>query len=128
MSVIRIRTRGSFKNTDRFLKKMDSGEHYDAIANVARRGVDALSSATPMDTGLTSDSWSFEIRKGRGTIEIAWTNSSTIRTGTPVVILLQYGHGTGTGGYVQGRDFINPAIRPVFDEIANAVWKEVTSS
>lgn len=128
MAVVTVKMRGSFKNTDRFLKRMRNQDQYKGLESLARRGVDALSSSTPMDTGLSADSWGYEVFVGRREVQIQWTNSSITKTGTPVVILLQYGHGTGTGGYVQGIDFINPALRPVFDEIANAVWKVVTSS
>jgi hypothetical protein len=88
-------------------------------------GVSALSSATPKETGLAATSWGFTVSKSGGIYELAWTNSD-VENGFPVVIMLQMGHGTGTGGYVQGRDFINPAIKPVFDKIADIVWKAVT--
>ncbi len=88
-------------------------------------GVDALSAATPVDTGLTASSWGYEIHSSGATSSIVWTNSN-VNDGIPIAILIQYGHGTRSGAYVQGRDFINPAMRSVFDNIANAVWKEVT--
>ena len=88
-------------------------------------GVDALASATPVESGLTAASWYFEVESGGGRHRITWKNSN-VNGGVHIAIILQYGHGTGTGGYVQGRDYINPAIRPVFDKIEAEVWKEVT--
>lgn len=88
-------------------------------------GVDALNSATPKDTGLTASSWYYEIEKTSTGVTIAFYNSN-IQNGIPIAIILQYGHGTGTGGWVQGRDYINPAIQPIFDEIAEKAWREVT--
>ena len=90
-------------------------------------GTQALSAATPVDTGAAASSWSHTVKRSGKTYSIEWTNSD-MAGGTPTVILLQYGHGTGTGGYVQGRDFINPAMRPIFDSIAENVWKVVTSA
>lgn len=106
---------------------MNKNDLYDALDFYGRKGMSALSSSTPVDTGLTASSWSYTIDKGSKRSSIYWTNTNII-TGTPVVIWLQYGHGTGTGGYVQGRDFINPAIQPIFDEIADAVWREVVNA
>ena len=127
MGFITFTHRGNFKNTGRFLSRMSKGDIYNALDAYAQIGVEALASATPVDTGLTASSWGYEIEQSRGSHSIIWTNTHNI-TGTPVVIWLQFGHGTGTGGYVQGRDFINPAIQPVFDQIAEKVWQEVTSA
>ena len=91
-----------------------------------RKGVRALSKATPVDTGKTAGAWDFKVERTATSATITWTNSNDA-AGEPVVLLLQYGHGTGTGGYVSGRDFINPAIQPIMDEIANEVWKKVTN-
>lgn len=113
--------------TEKFLKKLQEDEIFRTLDGLARSGVDALSSATPMDSGLTASSWGYEIQVERNSVTISWTNSNLVG-GTPIAILLQYGHGTGTGGYVQGMDYINPAIKPIFDKIANQVWKAVTSS
>ena len=96
------------------------------LNHYAQMGVDALKSATPVDTGKTADSWYYEIHKSISGITIRWCNSN-INEGVPIAVILQYGHGTGTGGYVEGTDYINPAIKPIFDEIADAVWKEVTN-
>lgn len=118
---------GSFKKTDNFLQRMLKGDMFSSLEQFAREGVDALSSATPVDSGLTAGSWNYEIRKSRGFYQIIWTNSNVV-DGRPIAILLQYGHGTGTGGYVEGYDYINPAMRPVFDRLAENVWKAVTSA
>ena len=96
------------------------------LEKYAREGVTALASATPVDSGTTAASWGYEIQKRHGKVSIYWTNSN-INNGVPIAVILQYGHGTNNGGYVQGRDYINPAIRPIFDKIADNAWKEVTS-
>lgn len=116
--------KGDFRKTNRALERMIKGGIFDDLSYFGRMGVNALANATPKDTGATANAWSFDVRLGKNP-EIMWFNSNTIRTGTPLVILLQYGHGTGTGGYVQGYDFINPAIRPIFDQIAIDVWEKV---
>lgn len=116
---------GDLKNTFNFLEKAKELRIRNILQTYGKAGVAALASATPVQSGLTASSWSYEIEVKGGTSSIYWTNHS-MAGATPVVILLQYGHGTGTGGYVQGRDFINPAILPVFDKIANQVWREVT--
>jgi hypothetical protein len=118
---------GDFSKTERFLMFIRSGRMYSFLEGQAQKGVAALAAATPVDTGLTAASWSYEIQRSPGGARITWLNSNT-EGGFPVAIKLQMGHGTGTGGYVQGRDYINPAIRPVFDQIANDVWRAVTSA
>ena len=118
---------GSFDKTEKFLKKMMKGDIYKILSKYGEMGVTALASATPVSSGKTSRAWSYEISKSIGAHTITWHNSN-MAGGTPVAILLQYGHATGTGGYVQGIDFINPALKPVFDKMANDVWKEVTSA
>jgi hypothetical protein len=125
--VIRVNTKGSFNKATTFLAKMQRGDIYRKLNEFGQMGVDALVSATPVDTGLTASSWSYEIRQGRGKSSIAWINTNTNGEAN-IVILLQYGHATGTGGYVEGRDFINPTIQPVFDRIAEAVWYRVRSA
>jgi hypothetical protein len=115
---------GSTANTDRFLSAMIRGDLYSNLESFAQRGVDALRAATPVDSGLTAESWTFEIEEKSGSITIWWLNENVVN-GFNVAIGLQYGHGTGTGGWVQGYDYINPALRPIFDEIADNVWKEV---
>lgn len=125
---IRITHRGSFKRTDKFLKKMSTGEIFEALSFWGSVGVNALAEYTPVDTGYTASAWGYEIVKNKKVYGITWTNTNIIPGYAPLVIMLQYGHGTGTGGYVQGRDFINPAIRPIFDTIADVVWKEVQNA
>lgn len=127
MTII-IKTTGSYDQTEKFLKRLSSGKIYSNLETLARRGVVALASATPTESGVTAASWSYEIQNSRNNVTITWKNSHVDSTGTPIVIMLQYGHGTGTGGYVQGRDFINPAILPVFEAISDEVWGEVKSS
>lgn len=124
--MITFKHRGDFNNTERFFKRAQKMDFYRNLEKYARAGVAALASATPVDTGLTATSWDYEIRKEKNKISIYWTNSN-IQNGVPIAIILQYGHGTNNGGYVQGRDYINPAIQPIFDQIAESAWKEVTS-
>lgn len=118
---------GDFKKTEAALKKMANGDIFSVMNRLGATGVAALSGATPVDSGATASSWSFKAGKVGGGYEIIWTNSN-MAGGAPVAILLQYGHGTGTGGYVSGRDYINPAIRPTFDKIADEVWRAVKSA
>lgn len=121
-----IHSSGGFDKTTAWLKKLQKLD-IQAIAEAgAQRGVRALSEATPRDSSRAANSWYAEVKKTATTMTITWSNSD-IENGFPVVIMLQYGHGTGTGGYVRGTNFINPAIRPIFDEIAQSVWKAVTS-
>lgn len=115
---------GSFDRTERFLRRIISGQIYNAINAIAQEGTNALRDSTPKDSSQTANSWTHEVRIG-SVVEVVWYNTN-IENGFPVAIMLQYGHGTGTGGYVRGRDYINPAIKPVFDKIADAVWREVT--
>ena len=124
--MIKIKQSGNFNNTERFFKRAQKMDFYKNLEKYAREGVTALASATPVDSGKTAASWDYEIVKKKGSISIYWTNSNT-NAGVPIAVILQYGHGTNHGGYVQGRDYINPAIRPVFDKIADNAWKEVTS-
>lgn len=118
---------GSTKRTQRFLRKMQDIGLYANLENLAQIGVSALESATPKESGLTAASWDYEIQVEGGATTIHWTNSH-VNQGVNIAIILQYGHGTGTGGYVAGRDYINPAIQPIFDEIAHELWKRVTSA
>ncbi len=122
--VVSFKHRGNFNKLESFLQKASRASYKDVLKRYGQIGVQALSSATPVDTGLTASSWNFEIHESGSTISIVWTNSNVV-AGVPVAILLQYGHGTGTGGYVTGIDYINPALKPIFDDIANAAWKEV---
>lgn len=125
---VRINVSGDFKNTFNFFHKMLENKPPQELVSLARKGVDALRSATPVYSGLTAESWDFElVQRARGSWFIYWTNSH-IEDGVPIAVILQYGHGTGTGGYVQGYDYINPAIRGIMDEIADTAWKAVTSA
>lgn len=123
---IKFTTSGSWSRTEGFLKKLSTGDIYKSLESFGKKGVAALAAATPVDSGLASNSWSYQVKVTKTHASIEWTNTD-MAGGVPVVILLQYGHGTGTGGYVQGRDFINPALKPIFDQISNEVWKAVTS-
>lgn len=124
--MIGIKHKGNFKHLDLFFRRVSKGKLYDTIKPYADLGVQALSAATPKKTGKTANSWSYEIVKLGNTIKIYWTNDN-VNQGYHIAILLQYGHGLKGGGYVVGRDYINPAMRPVFDQIADNIWKEVTS-
>lgn len=120
-------TSGSFKNTESFLKTLSKLDISDVLHRNGQLGVHALADATPVESGLTATSWGYEVLKKGNMYSITWTNSD-VENGFPVAIMLQYGYATGTGGYVQGRNYINPAIRPIFDKIADEVWKAVTSA
>lgn len=128
MAFIEARSSGSTKNLERFLKEIQANSMYDALEMYAQQGVDALEAVTPRDTGVAAGSWYYEISQSDYGCTISWCNADKDAQGTPIVIMLQYGHGTGTGGYVQGRDFINPATKVVFDDISDAVWKAVQSA
>lgn len=123
--MITFRQKGDFSKVTRFLERAKEAVHLGDLDKYGRAGVAALASATPVDSGLTASSWSYKITNKDGFASITFTNSN-IQNGVPIAIILQYGHGTGTGGWVQGRDYINPAIQPIFDQIANDAWKEVT--
>ena len=126
-SLISIKTKGDFKNTYRFLNKMSKFQINKILEKYGQMGVEALRSATPIDSGKTAESWGYEISVGKEGATIHWTNTNQNK-GVYIAVILQYGHGTGTGGYVQGIDYINPAIRPVFDKIAEEAWMEVVNS
>lgn len=126
--MIKITTSGSTAKMDKFLANAVKTNTIESrIRGIAEAGVRALAAATPTESGVTASSWSYEIVTKGSEINIYWKNSHE-NHGSYVAILLQYGHGTGTGGYVQGRDYINPAIRPIFDKIADNAWKAVTSA
>lgn len=128
MGAITFKHRGSFKRTNMFLRKMKTDDIFKALNLYGEMGVKALASTTPVDTGYTAGSWGYKVEKTGKNYSIIWTNDHVIPGYAPLVIMLQYGHGTGTGGYVAGRDFINPAIQPIFDKIADSVWNEVVSA
>ena len=123
--MISFRQKGDFSKLTRYFEKVKESAKIGVLDKYGREGVAALSSATPVKTGKTANSWYYEIERQNGSVSLVFKNSN-INFGVPIAIVLQYGHGTGTGGWVEGRDYINPAIQPIFDEIANAAWKEVT--
>lgn len=117
--------KGDFKKTSKFLNHARNGVDYSILNKYGEIGVDILSKYTPEDTGKTSSSWYYEIEKGKETASLIFHNSN-INDGVNIAVVLQYGHGTGTGGYVKGTDYINPALKPIFDDLANEAWEEVT--
>ena len=122
--VVMFRQKGDFRRTSDFLKRANR-LNLDVILNqYGQEGVEALRAATPKDTGTTANSWSYVVHKGTGSITITWSNSNIV-DGVPLAVILQYGHGTRNGGYVQGTDYINPAMKPIFDKIAQRAWEEV---
>ena len=123
--MITFKHKGDFSKLTRFLERAKEGVRLGFLDKYGREGVAALSSATPIESGLTANSWRYEIENKKDFVSINFYNTN-IQNGVPIAIILQYGHGTGTGGWVEGRDYINPAIQPIFDEIANEAWKEVT--
>ena len=123
--MISFRQKGDFSKLTSFLEKAKESVKIGDLDKYGREGVAALSSATPIDSGKTANSWSYEIMNKDGSVTISFNNSN-IQNGVPIAIILQYGHGTKNGGWVQGRDYINPAIQPVFDEIVDKAWREVT--
>lgn len=125
--MITIESYGNFKRSDSFLNKLLKRDIYSSLEQYAKMGVNALAAATPKESGETANSWGYEIKQTKNTYTITWTNTHVV-DGVPIAIILQYGHGTGTGGYIKGTDYINPALRPVFDKIADNVWKAVTSA
>lgn len=123
---IKFVQKGNFTKTSLFFEKCKNLFNIGTLDKYGREGVAALSMATPVDTGKTAASWRYEVKNVPGELSISWINDSATKDGIPIVVLIQYGHGTGNGGYVQGNDFINPAIKPIFDKISDALWKEVT--
>ena len=123
--MISFRHKGDFSKLTSFLEKAKNSVKLGELDRYGREGVAALESATPKNTGLTASSWYYEIERKGESVSISFHNSN-IQNGVPIAIILQYGHGTRNGGWVQGRDYINPAIQPIFDKIANDAWKEVT--
>lgn len=123
--MISFRHKGDFSKLTRYLERASEIVHLGILDKYGRAGVAALSSATPVESGLTASSWYYQIENKNGSAKINFYNSN-IQNGVPIAIILQYGHGTGTGGWVEGRDYINPSIQPIFDEIVNNAWREVT--
>lgn len=122
--MIKFSQKGDFKKSIIYMEKLKEAIHLSTFDKYGREGVSALSSATPVDSGKTASSWYYKIERTKDTISITFYNSN-INKGVPIAIILQYGHGTGTGGWVEGRDYINPAIQPIFDKMAEEAWKEV---
>lgn len=125
--MITIKHKGDFKKTLKYLKKLSDGSYYDGLSKFGEEGVKALREATPKRTGKTAESWSYSIErdKNKKTISVVWYNSN-LNNGNNIAVLIQYGHATGSGYYVEGVDYINPALRPLFDKIANHIREEVT--
>lgn len=123
--MITFEVKGSFDRSKKWLTRLERAEFYKRVSTIAAQGTSALSSATPVDSSKTAMSWSHKVTITRTSCRVEWLNSN-VNQGVPIAIILQYGHGTGTGGYVAGRDYINPAIRPIFEKIATDVWNEVT--
>lgn len=123
--MITINQRGDFNKTEKLLKKTFGKYYLGILDKYGQQGVSALSSATPIDTGLTAISWSYKIIQNEDGISIVWENSN-VQKYVNIALILQYGHGTRNGGYVKGIDYINPALKPIFDRMAEAAWKEVT--
>lgn len=125
----KINQKGDFKKTEKRLKKTLGRNYMKVLERYAQKGVNELVAATPVDTGMTAASWSYEIIQNEraGTVSVVWNNSN-FNKGVNIALLIQYGHATGNGGYVRGIDYINPALKPVFDQLADAAWKEVIST
>ena len=123
--MIRFIQKGDFRKLSSFLERIKEILKRGELDRYGKQGVEALSRATPVDTGKTASSWYYEIERRNSSLAISFYNSN-VNKGVPIAIILQYGHGTKNGGWVQGRDYINPAIRPIFDRIAEDAWKEVT--
>lgn len=123
--MIRFRQKGDFRKLNSFLERIKEILKRGELDKYGREGVKALSQSTPIDTGKTANSWYYNIERRNGSLTISFHNSN-INDGVPIAVILQYGHGTKNGGWVQGRDYINPAIQPIFDKIADEAWKEVT--
>ena len=125
--MITFKHSGNFNNTESFFKRTKQilARYRSLLERYGEEGVSALAAATPTESGITATSWDYKISTTKSSLKISWTNSN-VKDGVPIAVIIQYGHGTGTGGYVQGRDYINPAMRPIFDRIIQDIWAEVT--
>lgn len=123
--MITFHQKGDFSKVAGMFERMKHAIHLSRLDIYGQEGVDALASATPFDSGLTSKSWEYEITYSKDGARIQFNNTN-VKNGVPIAIILQYGHATKNGGWVEGRDYINPALRPVFDRIADEAWREVT--
>lgn len=124
MVKITIQHKGKFEKTESFFKRVLRKDYLKSLEKYGKEGVDALSQATPIDSKQTSKSWTYQIYETKSGVTISWNNSNIV-DGVPIAVILQYGHGTKNGGYVQGVDYINPALKPIFDKILNEAWGEV---
>lgn len=124
--MITFKHKGDFKNTERFFTNAKKGDYYRVLNKYGQIGVSALAANTPVDSGLTASSWTYKVSRSGNMHYISWSNSN-LHDGVSIAVILQYGHGTKSGSFVQGRDYINPAMKAVFDQIADGVWKEVTN-
>lgn len=127
MTMIKLRHTGGFKRTDRFFNRILKREYVKLFEEIGQKGVDALREATPKRTGKTAESWSYAVQEDKNGLSVTWTNSNR-NDGASVAILIQLGHGTGSGAYVKGVDYINPALKPIFEAFAKDVWLEVTNN
>lgn len=125
--MLKVSTSGSFDGLEKFVKRIQNGSHFEILNKYGEMGVEALSAATPIESGETARSWRYTIKRTFRTYTIYWSNDH-VEQGTNIAIILQYGHGTGTGGWVEGRDYINPALRKLFDQMADDLWREVSSN
>lgn len=125
---VKVGDKGDFKKTFKFLRAMKEKRFLKNLDKYGQMGVDALAAATPKRTGLTAESWTYDITDNGEQLIISWNNTNVQKGYYNVALMIQYGHGTGTGGWVEGIDYINPALKPVFDKIADAVWMEVKNS
>ena len=125
--MISVRQKGEFAKLTQYLTKLKRGTNLEIFHKYGRLGVAALSSATPVDSGKTASSWFYEVERKQGRTSLNFYNSH-VNKGIPIAIIIQYGHGTGTGGWVEGRDYINPALQPIFDGFADELWREVTKT
>lgn len=122
--MVKLTTRGDFKGITKFLNHLNPHYIYNRLDKYGQMGVEALQQATPKRTGRTASSWYYEIVANDGTVSITWNNNN-VNQGVPIALMIQYGHGMPHGGYVKGIDYINPALKPIFDNIRNDVWKEL---
>ena len=124
---ISFTSKGDFSKTIKFLNKVKNVKINDILSKYGKIGVNALSQATPKDSGVTSRSWNYKIEVNNDNASIVWYNTNVVK-GVNIAVILQYGHGTRNGGWVEGRDYINPSMKPIFDKIADQVWKEVINN
>lgn len=127
MGLIVVQTKGSFKNTKKFFNNLINRKYKEVLSKYGEMGVQALAANTPIDSGKTASSWYYEIVDDKDGLSVVWKNSNVQKGYFNVALMLQYGHGTRNGGYVAGRDYINPSLQPIFDKMAEAAWKEVRS-